>query len=103
MSTWIVVCGAAAASFVLRYATVTMADRYALPWWLDRGSAYVAPAAFAGLCAISFAEPATRGLNASAPLWCAAAVTAVVATRRSTQVAMAAGMMTLWAVVALTG
>lgn len=98
MSTWIVIVGAVTASFVLRYATVTLTDRFSLPGWLERGSSYVASAAFAGLCAIALAEPASRGFGEAGPLWCAAGVTAVVATRRPTQVAMAAGMMTLWAI-----
>jgi len=35
MSAWIVIIGAVVASFVLRYATVTLTDRFSLPGWLE--------------------------------------------------------------------
>ena len=102
MSTWTVVLLAGLASFALRLIPVALLSRRALPEWLDRVSPLTAPVAFAALGASAVAGAASGGAGELLPLVAGVAVAGLVAARtRSTTWAVVAGMVTVWAGVAL--
>ena len=107
MSTWTVVLLAGLASFALRLVPVALLSQRELPEWLGRLGPLTAPVAFAALGAATVAGTAGGGAGALLPLVTGIAVAGLVAARtRSTPWAVVAGMVTVWAgvaLVALTG
>lgn len=103
MSAWLVIVVAGIGTFALRVGMVMAADRIRIPKWLDRASAFVAPAAMAALAATAIAGAATsNGPSAGiTPIVAAAAAAFAVARTRKPQIAMLVGMPTLWLMTAL--
>ena len=101
MSTWTVVVLAGLATLAIRLVPVAVLSTRPVPAWLDRVGPLTAPVAFAALGASSVTGAAAGG-PAELSLLVAVATAGVVARRtRSTSWAVAAGMVTLWAGVAL--
>ena len=103
MSVWIIILAAGIGSFALRVSMVVAADRIRIPTWLDRASAFVAPAAMTALAATAISDAATSdGPDAGiTPIVAAAAAGFAVARTRKPQLAMLVGMPTLWLMTAL--
>jgi branched-subunit amino acid transport protein len=95
MTVWIAVVAAGLLSFGLRMTPVALLTRFESPTWMDRASEFVAPAAFAALAAAALA--ATPAVPSElGPQVAAVAVTGAVAyARKSTGLAVLAGMATL--------
>ena len=102
MSTWTVVLLAGLATLAIRLVPVAVLSSRPAPAWLERVGPLTAPVAFAALGASSVTGAAAGGPTELVPLLVALATAGVVARRtRSTSWAVAAGMLTLWAGVAL--
>jgi len=102
VSTWTVVVLAGLAVLAIRLVPVALLSTRPVPAWLARVGPLTAPVAFAALGASSITGAAAGGPAELVPLLAAVATAGVVARRtRSTSWAVAAGMATLWAGVAL--
>ena len=102
MTTWTVVLLAGAACLAIRLVPVALLSTRPVPPWLERVGPLTAPVAFAALGASSVTGAAAGGPTELLPLLAGVGAAAAVAHRtRSTSWAVAAGMATLWAVVAL--
>jgi branched-subunit amino acid transport protein len=97
MNAWVAVLAAGIGSYLFRFGMVAVIDRRTLPAWFERVSAYIMPAAFAGLAAAALHEAVGRRVTTSVPVLLAAVATAGVASRRPAHLAVAVGMSTLWA------
>ncbi len=103
MNTWTVVLLAGLGSYLLRVSMVVAADRIRLPERLNRAGRLVAPSVFAALAAGGIAEAALapHGSGMLAPL-IAAGVALLAAVRTgSPNVAILAGLPTLWILAAM--
>jgi branched-subunit amino acid transport protein len=103
MTALLAVLLAGAGSFAFRLGAVVVIDRFWLPAWFDRVSAFIMPAVFAALAAGALAVPVEEGASTAAPVLIGATVTAAVARRRSVAAAVLAGMAVLCAVQVLVG
>ena len=101
MSALLAVLLAGAGSYAFRLGAVVVIDRYSLPAWFDRMSAFVMPAVFVALAVGSMAAPVGDGAATAMPVVTGALVTAFVARRRSAATAVLAGMSVLCALHAL--
>ena len=98
MTAWVAVVLAGLGSFGLRFGVVSIIDRFTLPARIERLSALVMPAAFAGLTAAALSTPLTGALPTALLVLAAACVTIAVARLRSAAWAVGAGMSALWLV-----
>jgi branched-subunit amino acid transport protein len=92
---WAVVLLAGAGSYLLRIAAVAAHARFTPPAWVERASAWVMPAAFAGLAAGSLSQRLGGEPREGVPLLLAALVTVAVARRWSANQAVLAGVTVL--------
>lgn len=92
---WLVVLLAGAGSYLLRIAAVAARARFTPPDWVERASAWVMPAAFAGLAAASLSQRLGGELREGVPLLLAALVTVAAARRWSANRAVLAGVAVL--------
>jgi branched-subunit amino acid transport protein len=97
----LVVLAAGAGSYAFRVGAVVVIDRFSLPSWFDRMSAFIMPAVFAALAVGSLAAPVDEGMATATPVLAGGFTTAAIARRRSAATAMVAGMSVLCAVRAL--
>jgi branched-subunit amino acid transport protein len=101
MSTWLVIAGAGAGSYLFRVSMLVLAARARVPQVLERAARLAVPTAFAALATTSLAQHVRADTSALGP--CAAMAAAQIAVRRtgSSSAALLAGMPTLWVVSAI--
>jgi branched chain amino acid efflux pump len=103
MSTWIVIVGAGAITFLLRASFIVFADPQKFPHAFRVALAFVPPAVLAAIVAPGLVMPrGTFDLTLDNPRWVAGLVAiAVAAFVRNALAAIAAGMAALWILQAL--
>jgi branched-subunit amino acid transport protein len=102
VNAWTIVVLAGLATLAIRLVPVALLSTRPAPAWLERVGPLTAPVAFAALGASTVTGAAAGGPAELLPLLVAVTAAAAVAHRtRSTSWAVAAGMATLWAGVAL--
>ena len=95
MNAWIAVVLAGLGCFSMRFGVVAFVERRPLPGWFDRATVFVVPASLAGLCALALVVPMVAGGTGTA-FALATLTTAVVASRRSSAIALLSGMLVIW-------
>jgi branched-subunit amino acid transport protein len=103
VNVWLAIALASLASYLCRVSMIVVVGRISVPGWFERVSVLVMPAAFAGLLAGAVVSSTANGARDGIALGAAAAVTALVAARRSPSLAVAAGMPALWVAHAVLG
>jgi len=98
MSTWLVILGAAAATFLLRASFILFADPHKFPRAFRQALLFVPPAVLAAIVAPGLAMPhGSLDLSLANPRLVAGIATLAVASRlRHPLVAIAVGMPALW-------
>jgi branched-subunit amino acid transport protein len=96
VTAWIALVLAGIGSYALRVSVVAVIDRVVVPPWLERVSAYIMPAVFAGLAAVALADPLSGDVATALPVTAGSVTTVVIARRRTATWALLAGMSALW-------
>ena len=98
MNAWIVIAAAGLGSYLFRISMIILTGRITTPAYLERASAFVAPAAFAALAAAGIATACMDhgAPQAAAPLVAAAVAAIAVLRTGSSYAAILAGMPALW-------
>jgi branched-subunit amino acid transport protein len=105
MSTWIIIVGVAAATFLLRASFIVFADPQKFPKLFRQALAFVPPAVLAAIVAPGLAMPSGAfDLTLANPRWLAGLVALAVATRVRHPIApIAVGLPALWLLQELMG